>query len=94
VSAVRGHARVWAGLLLGAAFVSALLWTTLAESGVVCEVCLDYGGGSACRSVRAADAEAATQQAIATACAVLTGGVTRGLECQRTPPRSLRCSEP
>jgi hypothetical protein len=79
------------GWMLGAAFLAALLWTTLAQSGAECEVCLDYGGESVCRTVAAADREAASQQAIASACAVLSRGVTEGLECQRTPPRSLRC---
>jgi hypothetical protein len=94
VSAARRRSRAWLGVLLGAVFVAGLVWTTLAESGAECEVCLDYGGGSVCRSVRAADTESATQQAIASACAILAPGVTRGLECQRTPPRSLRCSGP
>jgi hypothetical protein len=81
-------------VLIGGAFVAALVWTTLAESGVECEVCLDYRGSSLCRSVRASDSEAATQQAIANVCAILSQGVTQGLECARTPPRSLHCSEP
>jgi hypothetical protein len=79
------------GWLLGAAFLAALLWNTLAQSGSECEVCLDFRGQSACRTVAAADPDAAVQQAIATACAILSRGVTQGLECQRTPPRSLRC---
>jgi hypothetical protein len=85
---------VWVGVLLAAAFATALVWTTLAQSGVECEVCLDYRGESICRSVAAASADEAEQQAIANACAILSSGVTQGLECQRTPPRSLRCSEP
>jgi hypothetical protein len=85
---------VWPLLLLAAAFVAALVYSTLAQSGVACEVCMDYGGDSACRTVAAASEEEATQQAIASACAVLGRGVTRGIECQRTPPRSLSCREP
>jgi hypothetical protein len=88
------RARVWLGWLLGAVFLAALVWNTLAQSGAECEVCLDYQGGSVCRTVAAEDADAATQQAISNACGILSQGVTEGLECQRTPPRSLRCSEP
>ena len=88
------RAHVWLGWLLGAAFLAALVWTTLSQSGVECEVCLDYRGDSVCRTVAASDADAASQQAIANACAILSQGVTQGLECQRTPPHSLRCSEP
>jgi hypothetical protein len=88
------RARVWLGWLLGAVFLAALVWSTLAQSSAECEVCLDYRGSSVCRTVAAADADAATQQAVSNACAILSQGVTEGLECQRTPPRSLRCSEP
>jgi hypothetical protein len=94
MSAPPGRARVWAAWLLGAVFLAALVWTTLAHSGVECEVCLDYRGESLCRTVAAGDADEATQQAIANVCAILSQGVTQGLECQRTPPRSLRCSQP
>jgi hypothetical protein len=88
------RARVWLGTLLGAAFLAAMIWTTLAQSGAECEVCLEYRGDSVCRTAAASDADTATQQAIATACAILSQGVTQGLECQRTPPRSLRCDGP
>ena len=88
------RARVWLGTLLGAAFLAAMVWTTLAQSGAECEVCLEYRGDSVCRTAAASDADTATQQAIATACAILSQGVTQGLECQRTPPRSLRCDGP
>ena len=90
----RPRSRIWLGCLLGAAFLLALVWTTLSQTGVECEVCLAYRGQTVCRTVAAADAEAATQQAVSTACAILSHGVTQGLECHRTPPSSLRCSEP
>ena len=86
--------RVWIAWLIGAAFAAALVWSTLAQSGVECEACVEYGGTSLCRSVRASDADEAARQAQANACATLSRGVTQGLECDRTPPRSLRCSEP
>jgi hypothetical protein len=84
----------WLGVLLGVGFVAALLWTTLLQSGVECEVCLDYGGGSVCRTVEGADQQTAVAQAMAAACAILSHGVTEAFECQRTPPRTLHCSEP
>jgi hypothetical protein len=88
------HARVWVGWLLGAAFAAALVWSTLQQSGVECEACVDYRGGSACSRVAASNADEAARQAQASACATLAHGVTEGLECDRTPPRSLHCSEP
>lgn len=94
MSPAQRRARVWLSWMLGAAFLAALLWNTLAQSGAECEVCLAYRGETVCRTVVAADRETASQQAIASACAILSRGVTEGLECQRTPPRSLRCDEP
>ena len=85
---------MWIGLLLGAAFLAALVWSTWSQAGVECEACVEYGGASVCRSVAASDTEEAARQAQANACAILSRGVTQGLECDRTPPRSLRCSEP
>ncbi len=81
------------GLGLAALFAAALLRATLGETRVECEVCIEFAGRSACRSVAAADRDHAMQQAVSTACAVLAAGVTAGLECQRSVPRSLSCRE-
>lgn len=84
--------RVIVGFGLAAAFLAALVLATLRETRVECEVCLDYAGRGECRTASGSDAEQARQQALTTVCAVLASGVTRGLECQRTPPRSVRCN--
>ncbi len=86
-------ARVLAGLMMGAAFFAALLFATQRESAVQCELCMVFGGRTVCRTGSAVDRDAAVRGARSTACAVLSSGVTRGLECDRTPPRSLRCWE-
>ena len=86
-------ARVFAGVMLGAAFIAAMFFATQRESAVQCELCMEFGGRTACRTTSAADRDAAVRGAITTACAVLSSGVTQGLECDRTPPRSLSCSE-
>jgi len=83
--------RVAIGILLALVFLAALVVTTLRETAVACEVCVDFGGRSACRRSSAADRDQALQMAQSTACAVLSGGVTQGLQCQRTPPRSASC---
>ena len=82
-----------AGVLLGLAFLTALFFATRRETAVQCELCITYDGRTACRTAAAADRDAAIRAAISTACAALASGVTRGLECDRTPPHSLRCSE-
>ena len=85
--------RTLAGLLLAAAFAAALVLATLRETGVRCEACVDFGGRRECRAVSGPDREKATEQALATACALLARGVTQAFECQRTPPSSVECDD-
>jgi len=85
--------RAWVGLLVGAVFVGAMIYATLGESRVECEVCLDYNGRSACRSSGAVDRDEAVRGAVSAACAVLSAGVTDGIACSSTPPRSVRCGD-
>ena len=86
-------ARLLTVLVLGAAFLAVLFFATWRETAVECEVCVAFAGETACRTVSAADRETALRGAISTACAVLSDGVTQVLACDRTPPRSARCSE-
>ena len=85
--------RTLLGLLLAAIFLAALLYATARETGVRCEVCLDFGGARACSAVSAADRAHAIDQARATACAVLARGVTQAFACQRADPSSLHCDD-
>ena len=85
--------KVLAVLAAVAAFVGVLVFTTQRQAAVECSVCLDFAGRSACRTVAAADRDLALAGAVRNACAVLSGGVTQGLECERTPPRSQHCTE-
>jgi hypothetical protein len=80
-------------LVIGGAFVAVLFFTTQSESTVECSVCVDFEGRSACRTVLAATRDEALAGAVRNACAVLSSGVTRRLECDRQPPRSVECSE-
>jgi hypothetical protein len=86
-------ARWLAGVALGAMFLAALLLATRKETAAECELCIEYRGRTACRTALAADRDAALRSAVSTACAVLSSGVTQGMECDRTPPRMVRCSD-
>jgi hypothetical protein len=81
------------GVVLGLAFAGLMVWAVLQEGRVQCEVCLDYGGASACRTGSGIDREAAVQGAVYNACAILSGGVTEGIECASTRPRSVECGD-
>jgi hypothetical protein len=79
------------GWILGLAFVAALVYATLAETGVECEVCVEFNGRSACRTGTASDRTGAVRGAISNACKVLSSGVTQSIACDQTRPQSVVC---
>ena len=85
--------RVLAGVLLAIAFFAAMIYTTMAETGVECEVCVDFMGRQACSVAKGGDREFAMQQALSSACATITSGVTEVVACGGTVPSTARCSE-
>lgn len=78
--------------LVGAA-IAALAFATLSHGRIECEACVRFGDREACRSAAGADRSVAEQSAIATACSLVTGGVTETIACQGRTPVSLRCDE-
>jgi hypothetical protein len=81
------------GLVLAVAFVATLVVVTMRETRVRCEVCVSFRARTACRNVSAVDREQALLGARSAACAVLSNGVTEGIQCQRTVPVSASCDE-
>ncbi len=82
------------GLGIAAAAVAALYAATLADAGARCEACVSFEGREACKSATGPSRDEAERSAIATACALVTGGVTQTIACQGLEPRSLDCREP
>jgi hypothetical protein len=82
------------GMGIAAAAVAALYAATLADAGVHCEACVSYEGRDACKSATGPSRDEAERAAIATACALVTGGVTQTIACQGLEPVSLDCREP
>jgi len=85
--------RVLVGVLLGAAFVAMMAFAVMRESQVTCTVCVDYRDGGVCREGSGIDRKAAVAGAVSNACAVLSSGVTSGIECTSTSPRSVECDD-
>lgn len=56
-----------------------------------CEVCMAFGGREECRTVTAKTEVEGLRGGIDNACALLAGGVTETLRCQRTQPRKASC---
>lgn len=73
------------------AALAALGWFTVSSQTATCRVCVVYRGLEACRTASAGTPEEAERHAQATACALVTGGVTEDLECQRSRPVAVRC---
>jgi hypothetical protein len=80
---------VTAGTL--AAVVGFVVWSSLHVGQVRCEVCIDFGGRQACRSVDGPTRAEARASAINNACAFLSSGVTQVMACERTPPTREHC---
>ena len=88
-----GRSRTLAGFVLAALFLGALFLATARETGVRCEICVDFGGERVCRVASGADREKAVSEGKATCCAVLTRGVTEAFACQRISPTSIQCDD-
>jgi hypothetical protein len=85
--------RMAIGVVLLAGFLAAMFFATVQEASVTCEVCVEFGGRSNCGTASGIDRSAAVNAAHSAACAILSGGVTQGLQCDRASPRSVSCTE-
>jgi alkylhydroperoxidase family enzyme len=56
-------------------------------------VCMSYGGRSACKTVHARSEAAALRAATENACADISSGVTDTMRCQQAEPQSVRWLE-
>ena len=82
-------------LVVGAALALVSLMTYLTMSGkeVSCEVCVEFRGATECRRASGKDRLEAETAAASTACGLISGGVTDGIACNNTPPKSVSCQE-
>ncbi|HET9218959.1 MAG TPA: hypothetical protein VFR18_18390 [Terriglobia bacterium] len=66
-------------------------YLTMSTSQVSCEVCVEFRGATECRRATGGDRLQAETAAASTACGLLSGGVTDGIACRNTPPKSVTC---
>lgn len=81
----------WVTLAVLVAIGAIVVASSLRTGTIRCEVCIDFGGRSACRAVDGATEEDAHMAAVTNACAFLASGVTDTVACQRMPPRRSTC---
>ena len=80
---------VTTALVIG--FGAILVWMTLRQQAVECEVCVAHQGRTFCSTVSAPSRDEAYEGAFRTACGTVSNSVTGELECQRTPPIRASC---
>ena len=81
----------WIALVALLAIGGFVVVSSFRLAGVRCEVCVEFDGARACRSVDAATENDARAGARTNACAQLTSGVTNSMRCERSEPLSTKC---
>ena len=66
-------------------------YITMSTNQVSCEVCVEFRGATECRRATGKDRLEAETAAASTACGLISGGVTDGIACRNTPPKSVTC---
>jgi hypothetical protein len=79
----------WIAFLV-AAFAAFLAAGSFSQRKVRVEACVEYRGRTECRTAAGPTEEAALRTAVQTACAILASGMTDSMECDRTPPQSVK----
>jgi hypothetical protein len=82
---------LWLAIAAASGFV--LYRATLAGAGFHCDACVRFEGREACKAATGPTRDEAERAAIATACALVSRGVTSTIACQALEPVSLTCEE-
>lgn len=85
-NAKRGLVAVGVVLALGYMF-----YLTMSANEVTCEVCIEFRGATECRKATGKDRLEAESAAASTACGLISGGITDGIACRNTNPKSVSC---
>ncbi len=81
------------GLIFAAIVLGVVIYTSFGNQKFRCEVCVAYGGRTACRKASAATKESALRSATDNACAQIASGITATMVCTAAQPVSLRWLE-
>jgi hypothetical protein len=74
-------------------FIVYLIYSSVIQAQVSCEVCIVFRGRTGCGSASGLDANEAQRTATDVACAAISSGVTDSIACGNTPPIKLMCSK-
>jgi hypothetical protein len=74
------------GVLLFAALMALIAYSTMNMASHRVEVCMQFNGSTACRTASASTKDFAYRTAMQNACAQIASGVTDSLACERGTP--------
>jgi hypothetical protein len=77
---------VLVGILFAVVVLAVLVYSSFHLSAYGVEVCMNYGGRTACATAKGTSKETALESAMQTACAQIASGVTDTIGCSRTEP--------
>ena len=81
----------WLALAVLLVLGGLIVYSSLGQGGIRCEVCLEFRGRDVCRAVDGTNEHDARMVATTNACAFVASGVTESMACERTPPRKAEC---
>jgi hypothetical protein len=91
ISTMTTKAKILVSILGLAGLLATFTYLTISPNEVICEVCVEFRGVTECRRAAARDREEAEMNAASTACGLISGGVTDGIACRNTTPKSVAC---
>jgi hypothetical protein len=74
------------GVLIFAAVVAVIVYSTMTMASNRVEVCMEFNGRTACRTAAASSKEFALRTATQNACAEIASGVTDTIKCEHSEP--------
>ncbi len=80
------------GVAISLLFAGFVIYRSL-HTGYRCEVCIEFRGARACRTVEGSEEREVRASAINNTCAQLASGVTDSMACERTQPVSETCTQ-
>ena len=81
---------VLAGILVAAAILAIIIYSSLDLVRNRVEVCMEWNGRTNCKIASGSTSEFATRTALTNACAEMVSGVTDTLACERKNPVSVK----
>jgi hypothetical protein len=81
----------WVTMVALVLVIGVVVYSSFRTGAIRCDVCVQFQGREACRSVDADTEQDARTGAMTNACALVSSGVTDGMACNRSVPTRAEC---